>query len=383
MRVTVRMLDRQIHRIRGSTLGEALFVLVVAAAVARFALHVGAALSVLPGQDFPAFVSNAEAWQVGEPYRDDRDANPPHVMLLFVPFTAMPLSVGIAIWMVCSVAAACATVVLIRRQTGLRLPSNVALVALALFLVAPATTEMVVNANMIWVMWLPFTAAWLLARRNHPFASGAVLGVLVSAKPFLALWFPYFLLRRHWRALAGATVGIGAAFVIGVAMTGTTAWNAWLLALQRIPWHDLPYNTSAAGVLARISALEPGTWLAASAPFVAVCWYRLARCAPDTDWEWSLLLLTALAIGPLGWRYYHTWLIGPLALWLAARPPTRTVAAVLLVTVFTPTWWTSERSVLFAVSLGSTAFWTATATWLVVAMGQEREPGGAPRKAFS
>jgi hypothetical protein len=341
------------------------------AAVVIFVLHVGVALSTPTGQDFAAFVANAEAWRDGTPYEDDRDANPPHVILLFVPFTALALEVGVAVWLAISAGAGWLCWRLIGRRAGVSPPGNLSLVLLALFVAAPATTEMVVNANMVWVLWLPFTAAWLLTRGGRAVAGGALLGVLVTTKPFLALWLPYFMLRRSWRALGGALAGAAVGVAFGVAVAGADAWVAWMGALQRIPWHAIPFNTSVAGVLARVSALETLTWLAASVPFLAVAGSRVLRQPHDIDREWTLLLLTALLVGPLGWRYYHCWAIGPLAAWLTRKPPGPVAAGMLLLTAFTPTFEAIGRSTLFAVSVGSTAFWTALAAWLVVAFAPQ------------
>jgi hypothetical protein len=359
-------LDGWLHRRRATAIGELGWALLIALAAL---LEVSALVSAVARPDlidFAAFRDNAAAWLNGTPYpSSSRDPNAPHVILGFLPFVYLPLTIGLAVWLSLSFACAALAIHQVLRGLAVQISGQSLVLGLCLLAIAPATLDIVANGNMVWPLSLLFTLAWRAAREGRCLRAGILLGVLMTAKPFIALWVPYAVLQRERGALIGIAIGGLAAISLGLAMAGTDAWLAWFSMLSRITWYDVRFNASIMGFTARAWHPDLALWLAGSVVVAATTARRIAKRPRDVDHDWLLLLLAALLISPLGWRYY-CWLgVGPLVGWFLRSRPTRLQSVTILVWLFSP----APRygpSTLLAWTVGSVSFWTLLAAWLVV-----------------
>ena len=356
--------DAALRRFRARPAGEIVWLLFLGGCLAPHLAALTAAFMRPDLIDFAAFVDNARAWVAGTPYpAHSRDPNVPHVILFFVPFTTMPLGVGLALWMALSYACVVATVLLVARELRLR-PSQPVLWTFAAALAAvPPMLDVVVNGNMIWPLGLLFTHTWLLARRGRAFAAAALLGALATAKPFVGAFVLLYLARREWTRAATLIASAAATLAIAVLATGVEAWTAWFEIVGRISWYDVRFNASVMGVIARTWRPDVVVWAAAGVLVAGVTMWRLVRLRPDVDRDWILMLLASLLMAPLGWRYYLCLAIGPvLALWArGVLSPSGRVALLLL--AWSPTVSGVPDTITLQATIGSLPFWTLACAW--------------------
>ncbi len=361
--------DIGLKRLRSSAWGEPLWVLSLGG---MMAVHVG---SLVPAFlrpdliDFSAFVDNARSWLAGTPYPEtSRDPNTPHAILAFVPFVHLPLHVSLAIWTGLTYLSLALTLRAVARELGLRISQPLQWTLVAFALATPPSRDVFVNGNMVWPLALAFTWAWRLARHDRLPASAAVLGVLATVKPFLALFGLLFLVRRQWRALgtmAGASL---ASLVLAVALTGTDAFAAWLRALARISWYDVRFNASVLGFLARVWTPEPIAWAAIALVIAAITVGVLKSRTASLSREWLFVFIAALLAAPLGWRYYLCLAVGPLVATLLSVPARSAVTASLCVVAVSPAIPLATSSPVLRGTLGSIPMWAALAAWAMLAV---------------
>jgi alpha-1,2-mannosyltransferase len=249
----------------------------------------------------------------------------------------------------------------------------------AFVLAAPPSRDVFVNGNMVWPLALAFTWAWRLARRDRLPVSAAVLGVLVTMKPFLGMFGLFFLVRRQWRAL-GAMAGASLiSLVLAVALTGTDAFAAWLRAVARISWYDVRFNSSVLGFLARVWAPEPIAWAAIALLIVAITLGVLKARAASLSREWLFVFIASLLAAPLGWRYYLCLAVGPLVATLVSVPARSAVAVSLCAVAISPAIPLATNSAALRGTVGSIPMWAALTAWAMLAMTTPETRAGGER----
>ena len=142
---------------------------------------------------------------------------PPWILLLLVPFGALPFPVALGAWLLLTFAAYVAAL------AAWRWPWPVT----GLLLFAPSTAVCaVVGQNGFATAALMLGGLRLL--RTRPLLAGALLG-LMACKPQLAVMVPFVLLfGRHWRAMAGAGLSFAALTLAATLAFGPGMWAAWL-----------------------------------------------------------------------------------------------------------------------------------------------------------
>lgn len=273
-------------------------------------------------------------------YIEFLNLNPPHFHLVLLPLAPLSARWALVVWGLASLICLTLSLRIIVRETGFVLtPWRGRLAALALLGFA-GMGAVAVTGQVSFVLLLPVTLAWIRARRGRWAEAGVYLGLAMSVKPFLAIFLPYFVLRRRIDAL-GAAVGAGAgAFLVGLGVFGWDAHRAWMAGLSAVSWEWVAMNASALGFLKRVLApslyFEP---LVDTPELIGPLWLLLAGAigvvtlvvaAPDpregtVDRGFGLLHLAALLVSPLGWTYY--W-------WLALGPMVAVVAS----------WWGRDAS---------------------------------------
>lgn len=363
----VRQVDRALRRLRRSPAGEALWLLVLGCCGAIHIAALVAAFSRPDAIDFAAFVDNARAWLDGTPYPDtNTDPNVPHIILLFAPFAGLSRGVGLVIWMALSYAALAIALRLVRRELALHPSRPVLVTALALIAAALPMVDVIVNGNMIWLLLLPFTIAWIAARRGRLILSGAVIGVLMTAKPFLAVFLVLFAMRQQWRGAAGAVTAAVLTLALSLLLTGVDAWAAWMEAVDRISWYDVRFNASFFGMFARVWRPEAVAWAAGAAVLGTATAIRIWRTPADADRDWLVVLLGSLLMAPLGWRYYLCFALGPLLALSSRGALTRGGAIAALGLAWCPAIAWTTRNPAIQITLGSLPFWFVLGGWVVL-----------------
>lgn len=311
--------------------------------------------------------------------------NPPHFHLLVLPLAWLKPLPALLLWSLASLLALIQSLRIIARELRIDwTPMRLAWTAAAVVLCS-ATGIVIVTGQLSFLIMLAMTMAWSSARRGKWTAAAVALGIAVSIKPFLGIFWIYLLLTRRFKAAAVMTATAAACAAVGLAVFGWAPYAGWLRVLGQVDWTFVPMNASIQGTLARtlsggrmfvplIEAPAVVTPLAALlSGLVGVSALVLCtrdRSAEAIDRAFAGLLLTALLVSPLGWMYYIWLAAGPLAvLWLrwAARP-SRLRDACLVVAVpglLLPVYMTLAASnvPVGSITLGSAYGWTMLALW--------------------
>ena len=322
--------------------------------------------------------------------------NPPHFHLILLPLAPLSPRWALVVWGIVSLVCLALSLRLIVRESGIALtPWRRRLAALALLSFA-GLGAVAVTGQVSFILLLPVTLAWVRARREKWAEAGVYLGLAMSAKPFLAIFLPYLVLRRRFVTLGTAVGAAAGAFLVGLGVFGWEAHRSWIAQLSAVSWEWVAMNASVLGFLKRVLApslyyeplLEaPGlvapVWLLLSGTIGVV---TLAVAAADSgdravDRAFALLLLAALLISPLGWTYYWWLALGPMVAVVASwrgrdaggeRSPAsnsgRWRRALLLVAV-PGLIWPLPATIAFQPSAwatvlpGSAYFWATLALW--------------------
>jgi hypothetical protein len=287
--------------------------------------------------------------------------NPPQMRLLFRPLTLMGLAKAAWLWRVVSVACALGCLWWLARNSGK--PWSLADGA-ALTVWAPASSMLSTNQE-TWLLWPLLVTTWALWDRNRWTAGAAILGVLVSCKPFLAIYLLPLIIAQRWLATAALIAAATATSTLGILVYGTSTERAWAGALSGVSWIWAPTNVSLHGALARIFSPNPyfapvllrphwvsSLWLIGAATVLAITLIRARPQKIEPVWVW-----TALLISPLGWLYYGWW-----GLSTSIRPSQLLRRSPLLAV---PVWLLAkgQPNPLLTVTLGCSYLWAVGLAW--------------------
>lgn len=358
-----------------TTGGELLWLACAAIALALHARAVVFAVMFPERADFVVLIDSAADWIDGVHYSpDNMNPNVPILNLLYLPFVGIPLRVASTTWLLASYAAAAVCLTMTVRASGAHVSRRLAAAGTLLLLAAPATNDHLANGNMIWMLWLIVTAAWVAALKGRHRLSAAFMGLLIVLKPIFGLWLVYYVVKRDWEGLATATSAIGVVFGASLVVFGTEAWLAWGEAVQRVTWFDWEDNASIAGILSRATAMSTPLWLIGVIVSSGVTVWMIQRRPGPLSREWVLMFLLSVLASPLGWRYYCTFAIGPILDWLSKTRLSYAQGLALLGLAVSPAldstgdpWWTR-------VTIGSLPFWVVLAAWLAVGFGEPARP---------
>jgi hypothetical protein len=167
---------------------------------------------------FDPYAYPAWLWSIFGPHLDLHSwGYPPHLLLLAVPLSWLPLVPGFIVW----IAATSMFLYAVLRAGGMPRPYVLAVV------LSPAALESALVGQTGTLISAALAGGLLLAR-TRPLAAGALLGLL-TIKPQLGLLVPFCLLaQRDWRTIAFAAMfGVGYC-AAGLAAFGWDAWNSYL-----------------------------------------------------------------------------------------------------------------------------------------------------------
>ncbi|GAA0262324.1 glycosyltransferase 87 family protein [Cryptosporangium japonicum] len=258
---------------------------------------------------------------------------PPFAAVLSEPLSRVPLGLLQVLWVVASLAAMVGVARLGMRPVVDRIGLPV---TLALLLVsAPVRSHL--RFGQVGLFLVLLVAADLLRRR-----SGAGLGAAIAVKLTPAVFLPWLLVTRQWRAFLVA-VGVAAgATVAGLLLLWPSAeeylWRA-LWDSDRFGANDVVGNQSVRGMLLR-SGLPAVSllWLASAVVLVLVGTYgawTLERAGHRLG-AVGVLAALSVAVSPISWVHHLVWLFLPLAALVAARRYGLSIAWAVLLTVSLP-----------------------------------------------
>ena len=184
-----------------------------------------------------------------------------------------------------------------------------------------------------------------LCGRDDRWWKGAGVGLAAGMKLTPAIFIPYLLLTRRYRAACTATAAFGLTVAVSFAVLPTAARQYWLgglfLRRQRVGYPDALPDQSLDGILTRLA--DPGhgsvwfAWLVA-AGIVGVAGLMLAVVAHNRGLGLLGIVtcaVTGLLISPISWDHHWVWIVLlPVAAMAVARERgalLRTLGAVCLV----------------------------------------------------
>lgn len=285
---------------------------------------------VLNRADFYTFWDSARSLRagmdpyVGQPLRPGAgyNLNPPIVLLLFLPFSWIPLAPAFVLWTIISVIGYAVSAWAIAREIA----PHAKVELIAAVLLSQATFSGLQLGQPVAFLTAVLTAAWIADRRQSLFMAGLLLGVAMAAKLFLGLFVFYAIWRRSGRLLGGILTGLAGAIAIGFLPVGMAGYRSWVTVLGHVTWAAHLANASLFGFLTRILTTPPSDlhvtpllirpdlvrplWSISVAIVAGVAAWRAER-SRDVDGVWLMTLVASLLCSPLGWCYYLPLAAGP------------------------------------------------------------------------
>jgi len=285
----------------------------------------------------------------------------PPFLLCFEPLTRMRPRVAFWLWTAINFSAlAIAMYLLLVRRSGLSGHTALLLAGLTL-MSAP------VNLNFYWgqsqlIVLALMVAAMRAMERDRDGTAGLLIAAAALLRAYPLLLVGYFVIRRKWRAVIFATVGIGAGgfatvAILGLSQTLSFVHGAlWLTDYRVVNRVD---NLSLGPFVSRMFWALTGT-----APGSSVDWVRRAAMAiadvvvlgltiratleysdrRDPDWRiYSLWVATAVMLTPVGWHHYLVLLAIPFVQMVASATEGRSSSRAI--------WMAALAYLLSAISL--------------------------------
>lgn len=372
--------------------------------------------------DFGKFYYSAQMFLAGEdmygpspataiPISDDEtrqfwNMNPPHFHLLVLPLARLSPASALGIWMLGGGLSLVWCLLRIGRELRFRWnPTRMLWTALAI-VVCSASAMVVVTGQLTFLLLLPVSLSWIAARRGHLAKAGAYMGLVAGLKPFLGIFFVYWLVRRQWRAAAAMTVTVLTMAALGLAIFGVDAYAAWVRALSSVEWSWAHMNASVTGIVARAFGTSPrfepvalvpalvvplSAFLSAGVAVLTIASVVTDRTEHAVDRSYVTLIAGALLTSPLGWMYYLPLLGGPalaLVRTMNARPSRMrnalawlAVPGFLLPAMVTGAW---EGWPWAGPTVGSIYAWTTLLVWASALVDRQADrprgyrPSGRP-----
>ena len=323
------------------------------------------------------------------------DLNPPHFHVFIMPLIEFSLRDAFLVWGIINCLALFISLHLIAKIIAPDLTVMQGLLALIGLLAFSGTGTLLLSGQLSFLILLPLTLAWYCARKTQWIKTGLLLGCVSSLKPFLLIFFPYLVFRKHLRAASSFVLSFFFFFTIGLLVFGLKAHLSWVQALYSVSWEWPAANVSILGALTRLFSENPIFMPILDAPHLAgPIWIigsllvgsvtlriiSLDSSQHSIDRAFALLPLSALLISPLGWVLYLFFSIGPLLSlckdkkWLSSsnRTGIRFLRNCLLLSSLPGLIVPSFLLIIFqpnplaTVFIGSLYFWCTLALWMSI-----------------
>jgi Glycosyltransferase family 87 len=314
------------------------------------------------------------------------------------PFTWFDRSTAFAIWVSGWIASVGLAFTLTYRTLGVRISASTAALTVLAALMSAPTAAVLTTGQLSPLLVLPFTWAWVQARRGRWERAAIAVGAVASLKLFVGLFLPYLLVQKRWRAAAAFSVAMVVPCAVGLAVFGWASGWSYLTMLRSVTWAGNVMNGSIFGLWERVVrgsagqwALAPLTsagqlpiallWLIFAIPVVAITVWTVRAGERPRDVDRAFLLVTtgALLASPLGWSYYYLLFAGPLiAVAVAGRHhlsgKARALLAVAVPGLLCPPAMLDggQPSGLATITIGSLYFWSLAAIWAAAVISPSR-----------
>ena len=321
---------------------------------------------------------------------------PPHFTLLILPLALFSPQIALLLWILINLFCLLASLLIIFRKLKVKFNSwRVMLLVIGLLAFA-GTGAVVFTGQLSFIMMLLITLFWAESRSDRWVRAGIYLGLSMSIKLFLLIFFPYLLLRKKWRAVIVASGVALSCYCLGVMIFGWDNYRFWLNGLQSAKWSWGAMNASVQGFFARLLATSPNfqpffikpalvklLWLVTGG-LIGVVTLGITihdKSREEVDRSYALLLVAAQLISPLGWIYYSWLAFGPLIAlvvswyrsWQEKKEADRSLLKVrnsliliallgFLIPLNCPLYF--QPNVFITFSLGSAYFWATLALWI-------------------
>jgi hypothetical protein len=249
--------------------------------------------------------------------------HPPTTGLLLLPLALFDYSTAAAVWFVLELLCLTASVYLLARGVGARLPLWASLaVVVALTPWSPLLSELVLGQLMAPVLAL-LVAAWVALRSGRRALAGGLVGVAILIKPVPLPLLLLFVVIRDWQALTAAVaVVLGGYLVAGWAVglrsltnyfttvlplvSSSYGAHEWNLALSSVGWRIfvgtgsdvLPGLTAPPLIHSRPAAVLISLALPALALLLAC---QAVRQQDDLDRSLALMVSVSMVTMPISW----------------------------------------------------------------------------------
>ena len=229
---------------------------------------------------------------------------PPLLMLLVVPLTFLPWTVGAALWTATLATSIVLALVILRVR-------DIRCFALALLSIPVLQGLILGNAALLLVPLVALAWRW----RDHAARAGVVIGLAFAAKLFLWPLVAWLVGTRRYRAAAYA-VGTGTAAVVlpwaAIRFAGLAEYPDLLRVAEEIyATHSFSVPTVLAGFGVAPALASYGSIVAAV--LLAAVGAVVGRRGAD-ELAISIVIVAAILGSPIVWEYYYALLLIPLAI---------------------------------------------------------------------
>lgn len=255
---------------------------------------------------------------------------PPPFLLILLPFGLLPFGWAAAIWIA-------VTLLAYALAAGRLMPGSGAL-AIAF---PPVIVCGVIGQNAFLTATVFMTALLVLPRR--PLLAGMVFACL-AIKPQLGVLVPLaFIAGREWRAFAGASVGVIALALVGLAAFGLSAWAGFIALLPLygsiatdglVGWHKMASLYASLRLAGAPDPLALSAHLAATVAGAALVW-RVWRATADPLGRGAALAIGTVLVSPYLYVYDQLLLVVALVFLIRCGVSQGLIAALCLLPLLT------------------------------------------------
>jgi Glycosyltransferase family 87 len=179
--------------------------------------------------------------------------------------------------------------------------------------------EALVQRNIEILELLMVLMAYALWRKGRLGWCGVVIGLAAMTKFLPLIFLPYFVVKRKWRALAGALAAIVPIALVTEAVLGWKHSGILIQLLKDGPSHG-ELNQSLSGAIVRLIdwTRAPVSGAIFSLIAILICltglsWLLLVtrECVAAGDLEWGILVIAMVLLPPHNEQYYFLFLLFP------------------------------------------------------------------------
>jgi len=297
---------------------------------------------------------------------------PPHVALLFTPFSLLTFRHALLLWSAITIACFGVIVRSAWRPVSNHLPDSVfAFAAAAAF---PPFWSLVLHGQVTILILAAFWAGWMALERERPYLAGVAFGLLLIKPQFAIPLAVVAITCGEWSMIAGALTSIAVQVGAAVMLFHWAVLNAYLAFVPVMVRHgDLlepkPFQSHSLRTLTRLAPDWIGMplWATLSA-VVLFCTVRVWKSTVPLRVRLGMMVAASVLVNPHVIVYDATVLVLPL-IWFGAYVQERSAPSDAA-TFWTVVYW------LFVTLLAPTAavIWIQVSVvlmvWLAIAFGR-------------